>query len=328
MEGVQLPSIFNKRINLGIHQEDYEAFGELFKTYNIPIYPSQDEIKNHYLNLSSDYELKDSLKQGSFGVVSKLEHIGFGFLVAVKQIEYREDMDKTINEEIAILENLKHKNIVKCFGHHKNKNYFIFLEYHEKSIADRYRDEKPFTETECIAIVKRLLKALKYLHSKGIIHRDLKGANILLNNKNKPIIIDFGLSYKLPTQGSQFPSRGIGTKGWQAPELLRYESKCGKPVDIWGLGCVIIEMLKKKNPHGNQESDYNKPPPYPENIKMGVNLKNFLDRCLQINPSERATIDELLNHAWITNKDGDSVVWYESTTGYNIPEWLIRNVLQ
>ncbi|EGC33363.1 hypothetical protein DICPUDRAFT_9742, partial [Dictyostelium purpureum] len=203
-----------------------------------------------------------------------------------------------INKEILILENLKHKNIVKCFGHYENdRYYYIFLEYHEKSIADWYK-EKSLTEDQCIPIVKKLLKALKYLHLKKIIHRDLKGANILLNNKNKPIIIDFGLSHKYSkVQNSKFPSRGIGTEGWQAPELLKVESECRSAVDIWGVGCVIIEMLKGGNPHGDQESDYSKPPPYPENIS--VNLKKFLDRCLRINPSERATIGELLNHAWI-----------------------------
>ncbi|EGC33362.1 hypothetical protein DICPUDRAFT_154589 [Dictyostelium purpureum] len=311
MEGFHLPSIFNERIKLGIKQKDYEAFGELFKAYNIPIYPCQDEIIKYYNKENSDFVLNDSIKNGGFGTVSKLTHKGFGFPVAVKQIAYSSqdlDMGITIRDEILTLKQLNHKNIVKCFGHYEdNKNFFIFLEYHEKSIKDRY-EEKSFTETECMPIVKKLLKALKYLHSgnkiDNIIHRDLKGANILLNNKNKPILIDFGLSHKYSkVQNSKFLSRDVGTEGWQAPELLKVESECGSAVDIWGVGCVIIEMLKRGSPHGNQKADYNKPPPYPENIS--VNLKKFLDRCLQIIPSERATIDELLNHTWITNKDED-----------------------
>lgn len=164
-----------------------------------------------------------------------------------------------------------------------------------------------------------MLEGLKYLHDNGIIHRDLKCANVLVDNMGVIKLSDFGASkrivYKLDKNGNIDPNDNFilksvkGSPYWMAPEVIK-RTGYGAPADIWGLGCCVYEMLTSKPPW----SEYGKdprvimdtiknslcPPTYPKDISN--DCKNFLDYCFEKDSSKRPTSAELLYHPFVFSK--------------------------
>ncbi|KAJ5673972.1 Cytokinesis protein sepH [Penicillium macrosclerotiorum] len=267
-----------------------------------------------------DYQLGDCLGRGAFGSVYRALNWNTGETVAVKQIKLV-DLPKSelrvIMLEIDLLKNLDHPNIVKYHGFVKSAETLnIILEYCENgSLHSIAKNFGRFPENLVGLYMSQVLHGLLYLHEQGVIHRDIKGANILTTKEGLVKLADFGVASR--TTGLS-ESSVVGTPYWMAPEVIEL-SGATTASDIWSLGCTVIELLEGKPPYHNLQpmpalfrivnDDH---PPLPQGASPAV--KDFLMQCFQKDPNLRVSARKLLKHPWIVNaRRSDSVVPKKST---------------
>jgi serine/threonine protein kinase len=219
--------------------------------------------------------------------------------------------------EIDLLKNLDHPNIVKYHGFVKSAETLnIILEYCENgSLHSISKNFGRFPENLVGLYMSQVLHGLLYLHEQGVIHRDIKGANILTTKEGLVKLADFGVASR--TTGLS-ESSVVGTPYWMAPEVIEL-SGATTASDIWSLGCTVIELLEGKPPYYNLQpmpalfrivnDDH---PPLPQGASPAV--KDFLMQCFQKDPNLRVSARKLLKHPWIVNaRRSDSVVPKKST---------------
>ena len=205
--------------------------------------PSQDaELR--------DYQLGDCLGKGAFGSVFRALNMNTGEAVAVKQVRLA-DLPKSelrvITLEIDLLKNLDHPNIVKYHGFVKSSESLnIILEYCENgSLHTISKNFGKFPENLVGLYMSQVLNGLLYLHEQGVIHRDIKGANILTTKQGLVKLADFGVATRTT---SLHESSVVGTPYWMAPEVIEL-SGATTAADIWSLGCTVIELLDGRPPY-------------------------------------------------------------------------------
>ncbi|EGE03958.1 ste/ste11/ste11-unclassified protein kinase [Trichophyton equinum CBS 127.97] len=281
-------------------------------------------------NFGNKNWMKGSLiGEGSFGSVFLALHAVTGELMAVKQVELpsatkgtefdqkKNLMVSALKHEIGLLQGLRHENIVQYLGTSTDDQYLnIFLEYVPGgSIATMLKQYNTFQEPLIRNFVRQILAGLEYLHSRDIIHRDIKGANVLVDNKGGIKISDFGISKRVEAStmlgsGAKGPSNHLhrpslqGSVYWMAPEVVRQTAHT-KKADIWSLGCLVVEMFIGVHPFpdcsqlqaifaiGNNQA---RPPP-PENASKEAMA--FLDMTFEIDHEKRPSAHELLSNPFL-----------------------------
>ncbi|GAB1314056.1 Protein kinase of the Mitotic Exit Network [Madurella fahalii] len=254
-----------------------------------------------------DYRLGDCIGKGAFGSVYKAFNWGTGEAVAVKQIKLV-DVPKSelrmIEAEIDLLKNLHHDNIVKYIGFVKTVDCLnIILEYCENgSLHSICKAYGKFPENLVGVYMTQVLQGLQYLHDQGVIHRDIKGANILTTKDGTVKLADFGVSTST-LAGPDKEAQVVGTPYWMAPEIIQL-SGATSASDIWSVGCTVIELLQGKPPYHNLAAmpalfaivndDH---PPLPEGVSPAA--RDFLMQCFQKDPNLRVSARKLLRHNWI-----------------------------
>ena len=230
----------------------------------------EDQALNSFLagnSFEGDSWMKgDLIGEGSFGRVFLALHAITGELMAVKQVELPEvaagteehkrknTMITALKQEIDLLQGLQHANIVQYLGTSCDEKHLnIFLEYVPGgSIAGMLKQYRNFGEPLVRNFVRQILEGLVYLHDRDIIHRDIKGANVLVDNRGGVKISDFGISKRvqpstmLAPEAEEKPSLQ-GSIYWMAPEVMRRMPHT-KKADIWSLGCLIVEMYTGVHP--------------------------------------------------------------------------------
>ncbi|RMZ87937.1 hypothetical protein DV736_g4835, partial [Chaetothyriales sp. CBS 134916] len=267
-----------------------------------------------------EYQLGDCLGRGAFGSVFRALRWSTGETVAVKQIKLA-DLPKSelrvIMLEIDLLKNLDHANIVKYYGFVKTPETLnIILEYCENgSLHSISKNFGRFPENLVALYMSQVLAGLQYLHDQGVIHRDIKGANILTTKQGLVKLADFGVASK--TAGLS-ESSVVGTPYWMAPEVIELTGATTAS-DIWSLGCTVIELLDGKPPYHQLQpmpalfrivnDDH---PPLPQGASPLV--LDFLMQCFQKDPNLRVSAKKLLKHPWIVSaKRSDAVVATNAT---------------
>uniref|UniRef100_A0A8C1I2M1 polo kinase n=1 Tax=Cyprinus carpio carpio TaxID=630221 RepID=A0A8C1I2M1_CYPCA len=210
---------------------------------------------------------------------------------------------KIINE-IELHKSLQHKHVVK-FSHHfeDQDNIYIFLELcSRKSLAHIWKARHTLTDPEVRYYLKQIISALKYLHNKGILHRDLKLGNFFVNENMDLRLGDFGLAAKLETV-EQRKKTICGTPNYLAPEVLNRQGH-GTESDVWSLGCVMYTLLCGNPPFETldlketykciKEVRYSLPP------SLTPSAQKLISAILQKNPSDRLTLDQILAHEYFT----------------------------
>ncbi|KAL9641092.1 MAG: hypothetical protein Q9204_000317 [Flavoplaca sp. TL-2023a] len=252
-----------------------------------------------------DYQLGDCLGKGAFGSVFRALNMGTGETVAVKQVKLA-DLPKS---ELRVI---THPNIVKYHGFVKSaESLNIILEYCENgSLHSISKNFGKFPENLVGLYMSQVLHGLLYLHEQGVIHRDIKGANILNNKQGLVKLADFGVATRTTTLHE---SSVVGTPYWMAPEVIEL-SGATTASDIWSLGCTVIELLDGRPPYHKLQPMHalfrivnDDHPPLPEGASPVV--RDFLMQCFQKDPNLRVSARKLLKHPWIVNaRRSDSVV--------------------
>ena len=216
---------------------------------------------NKCANINSFYEMNGIIGKGKFGVVRNAIHKETKTRVAVKGLVKSkmkpEDLEM-IKREIEILRICKHPNIVKLFDYFENEHYmFIVIEYLAGGDLINYFEKRKYflKESHCALLIIQMLQGVEYLHSNNIIHRDLKGENILMSSDDNSAtlkISDFGVSKIIgPDEKCKEP---YGTLGYAAPEIY-LQKPYGTAVDIWGVGVVAYTLLSQGNMPFNGDKD-------------------------------------------------------------------------
>lgn len=231
--------------------------------------------------------------KGTFGRVYLGMNTTTGELLAVKQVEVNakqagqdkdkiKEMVKALDQEIDTMQHLDHVNIVQYLGcERKEYSISIFLEYISGgSIGSCLRKHGKFEECVVSSLTRQVLSGLAYLHHEGILHRDLKADNILLDTDGTCKISDFGISKKTDNiYGNDATNSMQGSVFWMAPEVVRSQGKgYSAKVDIWSLGCVVLEMFAGRRPWSKEEAigaiyklgSLNQAPPIPDDVSEAI----------------------------------------------------------
>ena len=227
--------------------------------------------------------------------------------MAIKQIDLYSISNENISSiegEINLLKNLDHLNIVKYIECIRTKTHInLVLEYVENgSLHQMVKQSGKMGEHLVFIFVKQILEGLAYLHNQGIIHRDIKGANLLLTKNGVVKLADFG--YSILNDKNKVNSI-VGTACFMAPEVIEQKGNISPKCDIWSLGSTIVQLLTTRPPYYEFEPMAamfrivtDDCPPLPTGISD--HLKNFLLKCFTKDPAKRPSAKELLQHPWIT----------------------------
>jgi len=282
-------------------------------------------------DIHDKYILGEEIGRGGFSVVKEATCREDGEKYAVKIVEKTliQDEIKLLRREIEIMKQVKHENILKLIEiFEDDERVYIVMELVDGSeLFDRIVNKGYYSEKSTVHIVKQILNAVRYLHSKNIAHRDLKPENLLCSGSGANEIVkiaDFGLSKLF--SGDEELTTSCGTPGYVAPEVLMSESY-DKSVDMWGIGIITYILLAGYPPfYGDNDTqlfekimnaDYD----FDDECWDDVSelAKDFIRHLLVKNPDERFTAEQALEHLWITSTVPDkSLNIHQRMSQYNL----------
>ena len=267
--------------------------------------PTPEELAPHF----PDLEILELLSKGGMGAVYKARQPSLDRLVAVKILPPEVGADATFSErftrEARALAKLNHQNIVAVhdFGRANDLYYFI-MEYVDGATLRQLIDVGELQPAEALSIVPQICDALQFAHDEGVVHRDIKPDNILVDSKGRVKIADFGLA-KLLDRGPGDASltctnQVMGTPHYMAPEQMQGSHNVDHRADIYSLGVVFYEMLTGQLPIGRFE-------PPSKKVQVDVRVDDVVLRSLQSEPDRRYQHVSEIGGA-LKSLDGPSVV--------------------
>ncbi|KAG5648256.1 hypothetical protein DXG03_006214 [Asterophora parasitica] len=291
-------------------------------------------------NIAIRWQQGRFIGSGAFGSVYLAVNLDSGSLMAVKEIKFQElsglpSLYSQIKDELSVMEMLHHPNVVEYYGIevHRDKVY-IFEEYCQGGSLAALLEHGRIEDEGIIQVYTlQMLEGLSYLHSKGIVHRDIKPDNILLDQRGVIKFVDFGAAKILaknhrtmqrsrrvpdasPSPNGMPSFNGLamnnsltGTPMYMSPEIIKNDKR-GRygAMDIWSLGCVVLEFATGKKPWSNLDNEWaimfhigvaTQHPPLPEPGQLSELGISFIKQCLTIDPIRRPSAAELMDHRWM-----------------------------
>ncbi|RME75520.1 MAG: serine/threonine protein kinase, partial [Planctomycetota bacterium] len=253
------------------------------------------------LSLSERYKIEKELGRGGMGVVYLAYDQQLRRKVALKKIhlqnENREEAKERFLREAQLAATLSHPHIVQVYdiGEIDNQLYCV-MEYIEGSSAAEWIQEKgPMDEKRALEILIQIGEAVAYAHDKGIIHRDIKGENILIDKSGKAYLADFGLAKRM--EGPSFTQTGaiMGTPAFMAPEQAFSSKDATFASDVYSLGGVLFYLLTGRFPFQGEDSMsilmkvVRELPPLLSEVRVGLSreVEGIVEKCLEKNPKNR-----------------------------------------
>ncbi|KAH8693013.1 calcium/calmodulin-dependent protein kinase type I [Talaromyces proteolyticus] len=264
------------------------------------------------------YKTGKTLGAGSYSVVKECVHIDTGRYFAAKVINKRlmAGREHMVRNEIAVLKRVSmgHQNILTLVDYFETMNnlYLVTELALGGELFDRICRKGSYYEADAADLIRATLSAVAYLHDHGIVHRDLKPENLLFRTPEDNadlLIADFGLSRIMDEEQFHVLTTTCGTPGYMAPEIFK-KTGHGKPVDIWAIGVITYFLLCGYTPFDRESNleemqailvaDYSFTP-LEHWRSVSQDARQFINRCLTIDPKARITAHEALQHPWINH---------------------------
>lgn len=271
------------------------------------------------------------LGEGAYGTVYKAVVVSLGMTIAIKEFRVSSSDDhkavKVVNEEVKIMQQLRHKHIINIFGTLVMPHGLVVLmEYAEGNSLRHLMGEIGALGPELIQkYATQLCQAIAYCHNSGVVHRDIKCRNLLINTDGDLKVADFG-SAKSSESAAEKGAVESFTPLWAAPELLTSSDYTDK-VDTWSIGCTLIEMATGRDPWPEQA--------FPNHLIAMMQItssdilpaipttlpplaQHFISLCLQRDVSRRPRVSDLLRHPWLTTPSAISAGLSDSIDGTSL----------
>ena len=276
----------------------------------------KDYYKSHSSYPKTDisfYKFGRVIGRGAFGKVNIGLNILTGRIVAIKSFNKQnllnEKAKKKILYETNLMRGLYHPSVTKILETFETDKYMlIIMEYISGGNLQNFvKKRRKLCEKTAKILYRQIIQGIKYIHSKGIVHRDIKLENILLDLNNIVKICDFGVG-KLTQKGQKLMDQ-CGTPVYMAPEIIKGDGYEGFPVDVWSSGVALYIMLSGNIPfnrdktHDLQSAIMNLP--YKKIDDISDNANDLLQNILEKNPNKRLTPDEILEHPWMNEGNDD-----------------------
>ncbi|OIV92631.1 hypothetical protein TanjilG_17982 [Lupinus angustifolius] len=212
-----------------------------------------EAIKGWVPRRADSFEKLDQIGQGAYSSVHKARDLETGKIVALKKIRFSSSDPESVRfmaREIYILRQLDHPNVIKLEGivtSTTSTSLYLVFEYMEHDLAGLAAlPGIKFTEPQIKCYIKQLLCGLEHCHQRGVLHRDIKGSNLLIDNNGNLQIGDFGLATVYDPDKKQALTSRVVTLWYRAPELLLGATEYGSGIDLWSVGCILAELLVGK----------------------------------------------------------------------------------
>ncbi|GAB1317558.1 Calcium/calmodulin-dependent protein kinase type I [Madurella fahalii] len=288
------------------------------------------------------YKVGKTLGAGSYSVVKECVHIDTGRYYAAKVINKRlmAGREHMVRNEIAVLKKVSmgHQNILTLVDYFETMNnlYLVTDLALGGELFDRICRKGSYYESDAADLIRATLSAVAYLHDHGIVHRDLKPENLLFRTPEDNadlLIADFGLSRIMDEEQFHVLTTTCGTPGYMAPEIFK-KTGHGKPVDLWALGVITYFLLCGYTPF-DRDSDFEEMQAIlnadysftPLEYWRGVSdsAKDFIRRCLTIDPNKRMTAHEALQHPFVAGWARAAAGGADADKGQNLLPTVKKN---
>ncbi|XP_006455374.1 hypothetical protein AGABI2DRAFT_194968 [Agaricus bisporus var. bisporus H97] len=282
------------------------------------------------------YRTGRTIGSGTYAIVKEAIHVQTGKYYACKVINKKlmEGREYLVRNEITVLKRVSsgHSNIVTLHDYFETAHnlYLCFDLCTGGELFDRICAKGSYYEAEAADLVRTVFKTVKYIHDCGIVHRDLKPENLLFRTVAEDadiMIADFGLSRVMEDEKLTKLTEVCGTPGYMAPEIFKRVGH-GKPVDVWAMGVITYFLLAGYTPfdRDTQQEEMEaimagnykfEPVEYWENVSETA--KDFVRTCLTVDPLERPTATQALQHKWLSDEKPHFVAREDGTPADLLP---------